>query len=69
MMATPAIRLMIAVNTLLGRGALWPNGATTATTVASPVIQVKKAIGRGAPSNSMCSRPVAASAAAAAKIA
>ena len=64
--ATPATRLIIAVNTLLDRAAGWANGAATAIMSASPVIQTKKLSGRGVSSRSTCSSPVASSAQAAA---
>jgi hypothetical protein len=69
MTATPTMRLISAVNTLLDSGAPWLNGVATASTVARAVIQVKKASGRGAPSSSRFSTPVASSAQAAANTA
>ena len=69
MTATPATRLITAVNTLLGSVAGWLNGAATRMTSASAVIQTKKVSGRGALSSRTCSRPVASRAPAAASAA
>jgi hypothetical protein len=66
MTATPATRLMIAVNTLLAGGGGWLKGAATRMTTASAVIQVKKLSGRGVASSRMRSSPLASSAPAAA---
>src|SRR6516164_1438441 len=65
-MATPSTRLTAAVASFWENGAVVLNGYTTATRVASPMIQPKNVRGRGVEISSRYISPVAASAHAAA---
>src|SRR5215472_8785844 len=65
-MATPSTRLTTAVANFCDIGAVVLNGYTTATRVASPMIQPKKTRGYGVEISSRCMRAVATSAQAAA---